>query len=172
MASPLPKRNSNIDLISCRNVLIYFAPTLQKRVRAIFHYSLNPSSFLWLGSSESIGETSELFEITDNKHKVYSRKTVVNQMNFDFVSSEQAALTLQQPEDGSPRENPNYSNVQRQADQIVLNRYAPVGVVINEQFDILHFPFFRSLCHSAGEYTRDEDGDGFCEVHVNTMEGF
>ncbi|MBE9062796.1 chemotaxis protein CheB [cf. Phormidesmis sp. LEGE 11477] len=130
---------SNIDLISCRNVLIYFAPVLQKRVRAIFHYSLNPNGFLWLGSSESIGETSELFEITDNKHKVYNRKTVANQMNFDFVSVGQAGLTLQRPEDSPQRDNPNYSNVQRQADQIVLNRYAPVGVVINEQFDILHF---------------------------------
>ena len=130
---------SNIDLVSCRNVLIYFAPVLQKRVRAIFHYSLNPGGLLWLGNSESIGETSELFAVVDHTHKVYSRKTVPNQMTFDFVSSEQAATMLQRPQARPQRENPNYLNVQRQADQIVINRYAPVGVVINEQFDILHF---------------------------------
>ena len=136
---------SNIDLIGCRNVLIYFAPVLQKRIRAIFHYSLNPNGFLWLGSSESIGEASDLFTVASNKHKVYSRSTVVNRLNFDFVSSDYNALSSSLPEDSPKRENPNYSNVQRQADQIVLNRYAPVGAVIDRHLDILHFRGNTSL---------------------------
>ncbi len=130
---------SNIDLISCRNVLIYFDPALQKRVLAIFHYSLNVSGFLWLGSSESIGETSDLFSVVDRNHKAYSRSSIVNRLNFDFVTSDQTAIYPILSGGDTAIQRPSYSNVQRQADQIVLNRYAPVGVVINDRLDILHF---------------------------------
>lgn len=129
---------SNTDLISCRNVLIYFAPALQKRVLAIFHYSLNPGGVLWLGSSESVGETSDLFSVVSKKHKVYNRRSVDNRLNFDFVTYDQLSLNPVSPPEKTTPEPPNYSNVQRQADQIVLNRYAPVGVLIDEQLDILH----------------------------------
>ncbi|WP_121969068.1 CheR family methyltransferase [Leptolyngbya sp. BC1307] len=131
---------SNIDLISCRNVMIYFAPALQQRVLAVFHYSLNAGGQLWLGSSESVGETSKLFAVVDKKHKVYSRDTAANQINFDFVTSDYSALTATATAKGEPAAAASsHSNVQRQADQIVLSRYAPVGIVINEQLDILHF---------------------------------
>ena len=131
---------SNIDLISCRNVMIYFTPALQQRVLAIFHYSLNVGGLLWLGSSESVGETSKLFAIVDKKHKVYSRDAAANQINFDFVTSDYSALHAASTSEGDPPAlAASYSNVQRQADQIVLNRYAPVGIVINAQLNILHF---------------------------------
>ena len=144
---------SNIDLISCRNVMIYFAPALQKRVRAIFHYSLRPGGFLLLGSSESVGETSELFSVVDAKHRIYAQSTAVNRLNFDFVTSDHTALNPHQQAADAPTQNPNYSNVQRQADQIVLNRYAPVGVVVNDRLDILHFRGDTSsyLTPAAGE---------------------
>lgn len=136
---------SSIDLVSCRNVLIYFAPALQKRVLAIFHYSLNASGFLWLGSSESVGETSDLFTVVDRKHKVYSCSSVVNRLNFDFVTSDYRALNPAALPERTIPEVSNHSNVQRQADQIVLNRYAPVGVVVNERLNILHFRGDTSL---------------------------
>ena len=129
---------SNIDLVSCRNVMIYFAPTLQQRVLAIFHYSLNAGGLLWLGSSESVGETSQLFATVDKRHKVYSRDSTANQISFDFVTSDYSALNAPADSEDQPA-SVSYSNVQRQADQIVLNRYAPVGVVVSEQLDILHF---------------------------------
>ena len=144
---------SNVDLVSCRNVMIYFTPALQKRVRAIFHYSLRPGGFLLLGSSESVGETSELFSAVDTKHRVYAQSTAVNRLSFDFVTSDHTALNPQGLAEGAPTQNPNYSNVQRQADQIVLNRYAPVGVVVNDLLDILHFRGDTSpyLTPAAGE---------------------
>ncbi len=137
---------SNIDLVSCRNVLIYFTPALQKRVLAIFHYALNTNGFLWLGSSESVGETSELFSVVNKNHRVYSRNLVSNRLSFDFVTSDYLALNpLHSSETQAVAEIPNYANVQRQADQIVLNRYAPVGVVVTEKLEIIHFRGDTSL---------------------------
>ena len=130
---------SGIDLVSCRNVMIYFGSVLQERVRSVFHYSLNPGGYLWLGSSESVGETSELFAAVDRKHKVYSRRPFAERLNFDFVTSKHfAAEPVRSPNEPNPF-NESYSNVRRQADQIVLGRYAPAGVVVNDQLDILHF---------------------------------
>ncbi|MGP1386358.1 MAG: chemotaxis protein CheB [Thainema sp.] len=138
---------SNIDLVSCRNVLIYFTPALQKRVLAIFHYALQANGFLWLGSSESVGETSELFSVVDKKHRVYSRNPVASHLSFDFVTSDYLALNPSRaPErQNMAAETSSHTNVQRQADQIVLNRYAPVGVIVSEQLEIIHFRGDTSL---------------------------
>lgn len=65
---------SHMDLISCRNLLIYFAPGLQSKVLSAFHYALKPGGFLLLGASESIGGFTELFEPVDKKHRIYARK--------------------------------------------------------------------------------------------------
>ncbi|KPQ33700.1 MAG: two-component system, chemotaxis family, CheB/CheR fusion protein [Phormidesmis priestleyi Ana] len=136
---------SEIDLVSCRNVMIYFASALQSRVRAIFHYSLNPGGYLWLGSSETVGETSELFTAVDRKHKVYSRLPTASRLNFDFVTTNQSLLTPQSPATPGDVPNSSYSIIRRQADQIALGRYAPVGVVIDEHLSILHFRGDTSL---------------------------
>ncbi len=138
---------SNIDLVSCRNVMIYFTPALQKRVLAIFHYALHANGFLWLGSSESVGETSELFSVVDKKHRVYSRNPVTSHLSFDFVTSDYLALnpTRATERQNMAAETTSYTNVQRQADQIVLNRYAPVGVIVNEKLEIIHFRGDTSL---------------------------
>ena len=65
---------SSLDLISCRNVLIYFGTTLQKQVLPMFHYSLKPTGFLLLGTSESTGESSDLFTPVDKKQRIYARQ--------------------------------------------------------------------------------------------------
>jgi two-component system CheB/CheR fusion protein len=78
---------SKLDLISCRNVMIYLEPTLQQQVFRVFHYSLKPTSFLLLGTSESVGESSNLFALVDKKSKLYSRKQAPTRPNLDFVTS-------------------------------------------------------------------------------------
>jgi two-component system CheB/CheR fusion protein len=65
---------SRIDLLTCRNLLIYLEPALQRRLLPLFHYSLNPNGFLWLGSSESAAGLPELFDVQDGKYKLYSKK--------------------------------------------------------------------------------------------------
>src|SRR5665213_1123255 len=66
---------SKMDLICCRNLLIYLEPTLQKRALATFHYALKPEGFLFLGASESVGQFTDLFETVDKKQKIFSRKS-------------------------------------------------------------------------------------------------
>src|SRR5687767_1998587 len=66
---------SRLDLISCRNLLIYFAPHVQRKLMAVFHYSLNPGGLLVLGSSESVGGHADLYRLIDRRFRIYSRKT-------------------------------------------------------------------------------------------------
>ena len=68
---------SRLDLVSCRNVMIYLGAVLQRRVMSIFHYSLRPSGFLVLGSSETIGSFGDLFTVVDRKHKIYRKKPLL-----------------------------------------------------------------------------------------------
>jgi len=79
---------SRIHLISCRNVLIYLGPVLQKRLMPIFHYALKPRAFLILGRSEGIiGTASDLFELLDRKHKIYCRKSTPNPVDTSAIIS-------------------------------------------------------------------------------------
>ena len=67
---------SKVDLISCRNVLIYFGAPMQKKVIPIFHYALNPHGFLLLGTAESVGGFADLFELVDAKQRIYAKRAV------------------------------------------------------------------------------------------------
>jgi two-component system, chemotaxis family, CheB/CheR fusion protein len=126
---------SRMDLISCRNVLIYFGTSLQKKVLPMFHYGLKPTGFLMLGSSETVGEFANLFHLVDRKYKIYAKQSV------SFL------LPMELEKVSHPIESPPLVNAARSsqvslsevADQIVLNQYAPVGVVVNAQLDIIQF---------------------------------
>src|SRR5262249_45415133 len=65
---------SRMDLISCRNLLIYLEPELQRKSIPTFHYALKPHGFLFLGASESVGAFANLFEIVDRKHRILAKK--------------------------------------------------------------------------------------------------
>ncbi len=76
---------SKLDLISCRNVLIYMGPVLQKRVIETFHYALKPDGHLLLGKSESLSLFSNLFSMEDTKHKIFSRRAFSSPLNMSTV---------------------------------------------------------------------------------------
>lgn len=127
----------NLDLISCRNVLIYLGLALQKKVIPVFHYSLKPTGFLLLGTSESTGKFSDLFDLVDKRYKIYSRKLAPHRVKFDFVKSnhlEKLNSDKQMKEDAE-----DTFDLQKEADRIVWNKYAPAGVIINSDMDILQF---------------------------------
>jgi two-component system, chemotaxis family, CheB/CheR fusion protein len=132
---------SRMDLVSCRNVMIYLNQSLQKRVIPIFHYSLNPTGFLMLGSTEGLlGSGSELFEMTDKKQKIFRKRLVSAPVAFGFsmgkpehapsgaqtVAPSKAPETLKIP-----------MELQREADRLLLARYVPPAVLINEHLEIL-----------------------------------
>ncbi len=127
---------SRLDLISCRNMLIYLEPVLQKKVMPIFHYALNVNGFLMLGSSEGIGNALDLFELVDKKNRIYKGKITSSRMNFNFIKSRQMSELVNQ----KPRsEKTEETNLELLADQVILSRYAPAGVIINSDLEILQF---------------------------------
>ncbi|MBD1931554.1 MULTISPECIES: CheR family methyltransferase [Cyanophyceae] len=127
---------SNLDLVSCRNVLIYLGEALQQRVMPSFHYSLNARGFLWLGTSESTGKFSGLFTLIDRKYRFYAKKLTVARPIFSFVTSQHPVSIMDSPKRINEITKDNF-NLQKETDQLILNRYTPVGVVINEKMDVL-----------------------------------
>jgi two-component system CheB/CheR fusion protein len=132
---------SRMDLVSCRNVMIYLSQTLQKRVIPIFHYALNPDGFLMIGSTEGLlGAGSELFAMADKKQKIYNKKLVSAPVTFGFsMAAERHMESLEAP--APPPRSAETTKVplelQREADRLLLARYAPPAVVINDQLEIL-----------------------------------
>ncbi len=126
---------SRLDLISCRNVLIYLGAALQKKILPIFHYGLKPTGFLMLGTSETIGEASDLFTVVDKKHKLYARKLVPARLTLELIANNYPPTT---DLDANNATTSNF-DLQKEADQIVLEQYAPAGVIINDDLEILHF---------------------------------
>jgi two-component system CheB/CheR fusion protein len=128
---------SKMDLISCRNLLIYFGPVLQKKSLPVLHYALNPSGYLMLGRSESIGEFLELFSLVDQKNKIYSKKTAATPLHLDRDRSQSRdTIGVRRKVEELTTAGPD---LQKAVDGIILNRYSPPGLVINEDMDILQF---------------------------------
>jgi two-component system, chemotaxis family, CheB/CheR fusion protein len=133
---------SKLDLISCRNVLIYLGTALQKKILPTFHYGLKPAGFLMLGSSETTGDSSDLFTAVDKKQKIYARRLVPARLALDLIANHASKLVKPTPSDDPAW---NDFDLQKEADRIVLERFAPVGVVIDNDLEILHFRGQTSL---------------------------
>jgi two-component system, chemotaxis family, CheB/CheR fusion protein len=132
---------SRMDLVSCRNVLIYMGPALQKRVVPVFHYALNPTGFLMVGDTEGLlGAGAELFDLVDKKHKIYRKKLVPSPVAFGFSmehyrgnARREAAATAAKGAD-TPKLP---ADLQREADRLLLAKYVPAAVVVNDHLDIM-----------------------------------
>ena len=137
---------SRLDIISCRNVLIYLEPVLQKRILASFHYALKDSGYLLLGKSETLGGFPDLFSIIDRKNKFFTKKGTVR-VGYEIGPS--ALARLMPREKRHPEEVPSL-DLEREADRVVWDRYSHAGLVINNDLQILHFrgdtsPYLRPM---------------------------
>lgn len=153
---------SHLDLISCRNVLIYLEPVLQRRLFPIFHYALEPNGLLLLGSAESARSATEFFEPLSphgKRHRIYHRRPIpARPLDVDFMSPTDRFSNATKPARGrvsSVRSfglTPAGDEVEQEADRLVLGRFAPAGVVINEHMEIAQFRGSTSafLEHPAG----------------------
>lgn len=133
---------SRMDLISCRNLLIYFDPELQKKILPTFHYALKPEGFLFLGAAESAGAFSDLFELIDKKQKIFSKKSgpaSARQMHLAPSHAAAKKTTGAAKANTLPDGLHAELNIQREADRITINQFAPPGVLINANLQILQF---------------------------------
>ena len=122
---------SKLDLISCRNLLIYFEVGLQQRVLATFHYGLKPRGTLWLGPSETIANSTRIFKPTDKRSRIYERRDVVAEVPRPSASRRARPAEMQSPPE------PN-GDVDAQAARI-LARYAPAYVIVDGQSEVQRF---------------------------------
>ena len=133
---------SRMDVISCRNLLIYLSPSLQRRIVATFGYALQPAGCLILGSSETLGNLSEYFQALDEKQKIYRKKENLPREVFQLLDTGgetlQARLPPPQPERQAGPPGPS-RQLQRAVNQIVLSRFGPVGVVVDESLKITEY---------------------------------
>lgn len=142
---------SKLDLITCRNVLIYLGPALQGKVMRLFHYALKPEGFLVLGLSETVGSAVELFNPLDRHLKIYTRKSGIGHVGqIEFGPYDDTHL------DSPGKRNapaPSALEAQRRVDQFILSRYSPAGVLVSQDLSILQFHGHTApyLEHSAGE---------------------
>lgn len=122
-----------LDMISCRNLLIYFSAALQQQVMPLFHYALHPNGVLFLGKSESIGQYADLFEIIDSKNKIYHRKrgSSLHTVKFSAYRPTQQTLPNSTPVAGKKE----YS-ISEMVKETLFNSFEHPYVVINDAFDI------------------------------------
>lgn len=139
----------NMNLISCRNVLIYLQPYLQKKALTTFHYSLKPEGYLLLGTSESAGSAPGYFTATSKEDKLFKRKNIprsfsmpVGNKNLPQYSSQANMVTPVK-----------HIDFQRTADEFLLRRYSPASVLVNETMDIV---YFRG---STSQYLEQQNGE-------------
>jgi two-component system, chemotaxis family, CheB/CheR fusion protein len=129
---------SKLDLISCRNVLIYMDQILQKRILPMFHYTLNPEGILFLGSSESTGEFTNLFDPINNKWKIYQRKEGDVSRNIHYPNGADLEDRLAKERSDIPKNNEKI-NFKQLLETLILNTYSPPCVLIDNNYNILYF---------------------------------
>jgi two-component system CheB/CheR fusion protein len=131
---------SRLDLVSCRNLLIYLDAPAQRRVMQVFHYALRPQGFLILGPSESVGQAADLFQIADKQLRLYTRGLVPPTAGVDLVQrgtppdSRSGEVTIGDASIPAPEDS-----AQREADRLLLARYAPASLLVDEALNILQF---------------------------------
>jgi len=127
---------SRLDLVCCRNVLIYMDSTLQRKLLPMFHYTLSPSGCLFLGESESIGTLTNLFAAVDTKHKIFRRKPVET-----GYEPEREAGPCPRREEGQekPRPQKPVEDLSKIAERVILRDYSLPCVLVDNGCDIVYF---------------------------------
>ncbi|MDB6028966.1 MAG: ATPase [Verrucomicrobiales bacterium] len=128
---------SKLDLISCRNLLIYLGPALQRKVMPIFHYSLRPGGYLMLGTSETIGSFSNLFSIEDKKNRIFVKNESYTRADVDIFP--RSTAESMEPRIFRAKEEVSHFDLQKKADEVLLSNYVPAGIIVNSRMEVLHF---------------------------------
>lgn len=156
---------SRLDLISCRNLLIYMGVELQKKVLQLFHYALEQEGYLFLGTSESIGEHTEFFGVVDRKWKLFQRKgEVASQGPGVHLPTLPLALGATGAGDLEAK-IPRKPNLRESTERLLLEDYAPSCVIINEKGDVLY------IHGRTGKYLEPAPGEARMNIVEMAREG-
>ncbi len=154
---------TRLDFLSCRNMLIYMEPELQKKLLALFYYSINPGGIMLLGTSETLGAKKEGFKELNAKLKIFKRSvTVPTPELIDFPSS----FSHNKAEKTEKKILPEViENIQTLADKILLQRFTPASVLVNGTGDILY------ITGHTGKYLEPAAGKANWNIHAMAREG-
>ena len=150
---------SKLDIVVCRNVLIYLSQPLQRRLMSVFHYALKPNGFLVLGSAETVGTQGDLFAVVEKKHRIYVKKHALTRADMEFRPSETPSVRIELPRRGA---GPARTfDAAQEVSRILLDRYAPAGVLVDPDLKIVHFR------GNTGLYLEPPQGEA--DLHVLKM---
>jgi two-component system CheB/CheR fusion protein len=154
---------TKLDMLFCRNLLIYMETDLQKKLMNLFHYALNPGGVMILGSAENENSQSSQFSPVDAKLKLYKRSaTPINTELLDFPSSFTASM---KKTTDTIKPVKVADNIQTHADQLLLQRFAPASVLINAEGDILY------ITGRTGKYLEPAAGKAILNIYTMAREG-
>ncbi|MGZ8174078.1 MULTISPECIES: chemotaxis protein CheB [Methylobacter] len=154
---------TKLDLLSCRNLLIYFDSELQKKLIPLFHYALTTHGILLLGNSETIGNFTSLFTIIDNPLRLYQRVDQgLSTADIDFPAKYFPAASIIRHE--TAMTTPTF-NLQKSVDQLLLQNYTPAAVVVNAGGDILY------INGRTGKYLEPPAGKVNWNIHAMARDG-
>lgn len=156
---------SKQDMVSCRNLLIYLNIEAQKKVFAIFHYALNPKGILFLGSSESLGEYANFFEVIDRKHKLFKQKEVYKNKipGIGYLFREPAHHKVIAIANIPKSENSD--NLAKITEKLLLENYAPACAIINMKGEAVYF------AGNTGKYLQPSPGEARLNIVDMAREG-
>ncbi|MCX6178012.1 MAG: PAS domain-containing protein, partial [Chlorobiales bacterium] len=155
---------TKLDILVCRNLLIYMEQELQKKLLPLFHYSLNPGGILFLGSAETIGSSNHLFESLDNKTRLFRQSPQAGRSKpLDFPAAYSQATRVFSDIKHTP--NPSELNLQEMTDQILLHHYAPAAVLTNANGDIIY------INGRTGKYLEPAAGKANWNIFAMAREG-
>jgi two-component system, chemotaxis family, CheB/CheR fusion protein len=153
---------TRLDIICCRNLLIYFNATLQRRLLPLFHYCLRPGGVLVLGGSETVGPSQNLFTATNSKLRLYRRIDLdMNIRAVDFPVNLRAWPRAREQESNLAKS----TNLQSLADHVILNEFSPPAVLVNEHGDIIY------INGRTGRYLEPAAGKANWNIHVMARPG-
>ena len=153
----------NIDIISCRNLLIYLDAELQKKIIGLFYYSINNKGILLLGNSETIGTLGHLFKTVDTRNKIYTRSAntlAPDMFNFPAAFSRPKPVNIErQPVQVSDK------SIETIADQLLFKQFAPPGVLVNDNGDIIY------ISGRTGKYLEHASGKANMNIFAMLKDG-
>lgn len=159
---------TRLDLLICRNLLIYFDTKLQRKLLPLFHYCLRDAGVLMLGSSETIGRSGDLFAAVDSRQRLYRRDGDSSVPGPSILLHSPASPHRQSKENHVPPRNDNSpvsDNLQAAADHVLLQVYAPAAVVLNNDGDIVY------ISGRTGKYLEPAAGKANWNFHAMARDG-